>query len=75
LQPVRKSERSQDVYVVGAILARSLVKMHGPDGAYEYRYLVRWEGYGPEDDTWEIRSNLMEGAARLVEAFDVGSES
>ncbi|WVF71275.1 hypothetical protein IAT40_006078 [Kwoniella sp. CBS 6097] len=59
-----------NVFVIGQILARSLDKGYFTDGRREYQYLVRWEGYGPADDTWERRSNLLEDAAGLVEDFD-----
>nr|XP_031863355.1 uncharacterized protein CI109_001230 [Kwoniella shandongensis]KAA5530427.1 hypothetical protein CI109_001230 [Kwoniella shandongensis] len=67
----RRKTRHSDVYVVSHILARSLEKGWSTDGRIlEHQYLVRWEGYGPDDDTWEMRSGLMQGAAELVNAFD-----
>ncbi len=32
--------------------------------------LVRWKGYGPEDDTWQRRSELKRMAPRVVEEYD-----
>ncbi|WWC94275.1 hypothetical protein V866_001116 [Kwoniella sp. B9012] len=58
------------VYIVSDILARSFEKSLGPNRQMENQYLVRWEGYGPKDDTWEYRSNLMGGASALVKEFE-----
>lgn len=55
-------------------MARSLYRGWGPNGLLEYQYLIRWEGYGPEDDTWEMRSTLMDGSASLVTEFDALGE-
>lgn len=62
------------IFVISKILARSPEIMKGPDGELEHHYLVRWAGYGPNDDTWEPRSNLLESSASLVRAFDIKRE-
>ena len=32
--------------------------------------LVRWKGYGPEDDKWQRRSELKRTAPRVVDEYD-----
>jgi len=59
---------------VEKIIARSLHKGLGPDGRYEHQYLVRWEGYGPGDDTWEMSSNILQGSAEIVKAYESKGE-
>lgn len=62
------------VYEVAEILARSLEQEPNEQGRPEYFYIVRWDGYGPRDDTWEPRSNVMVGSSRLVQEFDAKRE-
>lgn len=37
-------------------------------------YKIRWQGYGPEEDTWEPESNLRENK-NLSEMLDYYSEN
>lgn len=54
-----------------AVVCRSLHQAIGPSGLTEYHYLIRWEGYEPEDDTWEPQSNLTSGRMpKLLRDFD-----
>lgn len=57
------------MFVVGAIVAKSMFKAVGPWGN-EYQYLVRWAGYGPKDDTWEWCSNVAQNAGEMLKRFD-----
>jgi hypothetical protein len=35
----------------------------------EHMYLVKWKGYGDDENTWEPKTNLSH-ASELVKAFD-----
>ncbi|KAI8996543.1 hypothetical protein BD414DRAFT_478341 [Trametes punicea] len=38
-------------------------------GSGEPRYLIRWVGWAPEDDTWERESTLVDGAPAVLEEW------
>ena len=52
-------------------IERLVQKRKTKTGAIEY--LVRWKGYGPQDDMWYRREVLMENASDMVEEFDAQS--
>lgn len=35
----------------------------------QYEYRIRWEGYGPDDDTWEPHESLLESASAVLKAY------
>ena len=41
----------------------------GFDDDDDVMLLVRWEGFGPEDDTWEMAGDLAKGAGRVVRGY------
>lgn len=45
------SDEANDEYAVEKIVGHKKIK-----GVWHYK--IRWEGYGPKDDTWEKEANL-----------------
>ncbi|KAK0630022.1 hypothetical protein B0T17DRAFT_506527 [Bombardia bombarda] len=37
----------------------------------EHMYLIKWKNYGADQNTWEPKTNILEGAADLLQKFDL----
>ena len=62
---------SENEYVVGEILNRRLVfETLDTPRDQDYEYLVQWEGYGSEENTWEPYENLKHCTKKMNEFFD-----
>ena len=59
------SSEEEGVYTV-----QSIVSKRGGRGGKKVEYLVRWKGYGSDDDTWEPIDSLAESAAEAIAAFE-----
>lgn len=60
-EAVSVDDSEEDVYPVEKILGRRKVGSN-------VEYLVKWEGYGTHEATWEPRSNILNDA--LLETFE-----
>lgn len=49
----------EDVYEVERIV-----------GENSKRYRIRWLGWGPDDDTWELKEEIVKGSMELVEEWE-----
>jgi hypothetical protein len=62
IRPIAK-KKGQNIYVVSALIDKKKEK-----GKIYYK--VRWRGFGPDGDTWESRTTLIEDVPHMVKEFD-----
>ncbi len=62
-EPIALAEGPAEEFEVAQLLAKRQIR------GQQVQFLVRWKGYGPHKDTWNLSENL-ENAARLVKEFE-----
>jgi hypothetical protein len=62
----RPGPDAEGKYTVESLLAQ----IRNPDDEHDPKMLVKWEGYGLEEATYELRSALLEDAPAEVRKFD-----
>ena len=65
-EPKPNDDDDDDEEEEGVYKVESILDMRHRKGARQF--LIKWEGYGDEGNTWEPEANL-EGARRLVDAY------
>lgn len=65
--PAELDDAGNENFEIEKLLKRE-VKPHGR--GHRVRYLVRWLGYGPEDDMWRSRTELLRKSSDLVAEYD-----
>ena len=56
-------------YLIDRIIRKEQRRKSGDKTRRTY-YRVRWQGYGPNEDTWESADDLREQVPELLQAFE-----
>lgn len=59
----------EERYIIDRILRKEQRRQRG-DKSRRIYYRIRWQGYGPEDDTWIREDELREQVPEMVEDFE-----
>ncbi|KAG7096494.1 hypothetical protein E1B28_003924 [Marasmius oreades] len=59
----KRKREEEEVFQVEVILAARV------NDECDWEYLIRWAGYGEEDDTWEPTKNIAKNCQRLILSF------
>ncbi|GBG24267.1 Hypothetical Protein FCC1311_004852 [Hondaea fermentalgiana] len=62
-------DEEEEDYKIEVILSRREIQLDG--GRVEFEYLIKWEGYDSDDNTWQTRTDLIaDGYTREVDEHD-----